>query len=158
MPFESSSKHKMESSAAPGFTDQKTVTLINTYVVQTARLINNFAATCEGRLLATHAQMQELDTRLAMLERRLASVEDPEELSDPNEEEDDSHLQQFAGSRGSFGGDAHEQEEVAKFRGGLYSTGFTGQGQTMQDDSTSSDDDGMIRNVRDSADLSDSSG
>lgn len=69
--------HVMESAAsAPAYPDQRTVALVNTYIVRSAEMVNDFSASCEETLHQVHLALNEADTRLQLLECQLAAVPD----------------------------------------------------------------------------------
>ncbi|CAM6023309.1 unnamed protein product [Sphagnum balticum] len=59
----------------PAVSDQRTLFLANTFVIHTVRLLNNFSAICEQKLLHVHRRLSRLDATLALLEAKLQSVE-----------------------------------------------------------------------------------
>lgn len=63
-------------SAASAIPDQRTVALINTYIVRTAATLNGFSASCEETLTQVHVSLDEADTRLQLLEYQLAALPD----------------------------------------------------------------------------------
>ncbi|GBG89396.1 hypothetical protein CBR_g49187 [Chara braunii] len=54
--------------------DQKTVVLVNTFIVRSVAFINRFAAICDERLEQVNRKIHQLDTTLSLLEANLSSV------------------------------------------------------------------------------------
>ena len=52
---------------------QKTVLLVNTFVINTARLLNKFAKQCELKLDKVHRRIREVEYTVTMLEQRLSA-------------------------------------------------------------------------------------
>ncbi|KAK3241919.1 hypothetical protein CYMTET_48352 [Cymbomonas tetramitiformis] len=65
---------KFEESLAP-VPDQKTLVLVNTFIIQTAGLLNRFSALCERKLEAVNRNIQRVDVQLSLLEAKLNSVD-----------------------------------------------------------------------------------
>eukprot|EP00240_Pyramimonas_obovata_P015191 CAMPEP_0118948410 /NCGR_PEP_ID=MMETSP1169-20130426/47771_1 /TAXON_ID=36882 /ORGANISM="Pyramimonas obovata, Strain CCMP722" /LENGTH=221 /DNA_ID=CAMNT_0006894825 /DNA_START=226 /DNA_END=891 /DNA_ORIENTATION=- len=55
--------------------DQKTLILVNTFVVHTAGLLNRFSTLCERKLEAVDRSIKRVDIQLKLLESKLRSVE-----------------------------------------------------------------------------------
>ena len=56
---------------------QKTVLLVNTFVINTARLLNKFAKQCELKLDKVHRRIREVEYTVTMLEQRLSAFDGP---------------------------------------------------------------------------------
>lgn len=52
--------------------DQRTLALVNTYIVSIARMLNEFSASCETSLSKVQTSLQAAETRLSLLEAQLA--------------------------------------------------------------------------------------
>eukprot|EP00243_Klebsormidium_subtile_P006003 TRINITY_DN2498_c0_g1_i4.p1 TRINITY_DN2498_c0_g1~~TRINITY_DN2498_c0_g1_i4.p1 ORF type:complete len:188 (+),score=27.43 TRINITY_DN2498_c0_g1_i4:78-641(+) len=59
----------------PPVPDQKTLVLVNTFVVHTTQLLNRFAALCENKLADINGRIHRIDAALALLETKLRSAE-----------------------------------------------------------------------------------
>eukprot|EP00958_Prasinococcus_capsulatus_P012787 scaffold1293_cov375-Prasinococcus_capsulatus_cf.AAC.5 len=66
----------MEDDTAGGATShQKTVLLVNTFVINTVRLLNKFAKQCELKLDKVNRRILEVEYTVSMLEQRLSCFE-----------------------------------------------------------------------------------
>mmetsp|Transcript_19781 Transcript_19781/g.37740 ORF Transcript_19781/g.37740 Transcript_19781/m.37740 type:complete len:206 (+) Transcript_19781:276-893(+) len=59
----------------PAVPDQKTLVLINTFIVQTTGMINRFSALCERKLESVDRSIKRVDIQLQLLESKLSSVD-----------------------------------------------------------------------------------
>jgi len=64
----------IDESELPGIPTQKTLALVNTYLVHSTRLLNEFAASAEHRLQTTRSRINYLDAKLQLLEARVDSA------------------------------------------------------------------------------------
>lgn len=63
-----------EESILPGIPTQRTLALVNTYVVHTTRLLNEVAASVEQRLHKSRARINQLNVKLQLLEAKVGSA------------------------------------------------------------------------------------
>ncbi|RZC60437.1 hypothetical protein C5167_022202 [Papaver somniferum] len=59
--------------------DQRTLYLVNIFIVQTARFLNRFSFLCEDKLSTVHRRILRLDASLTLLETQLRSISEEEE-------------------------------------------------------------------------------
>ncbi|RZC59526.1 hypothetical protein C5167_006829 [Papaver somniferum] len=59
--------------------DQRTLYLVNIFIVQTARFLNRFSFLCEDKLSTFHRRISRLDASLTLLETQLRSIIEDEE-------------------------------------------------------------------------------
>jgi uncharacterized protein YfcZ (UPF0381/DUF406 family) len=62
--------------------DQQTVVLVNTFCAQTVEMLNAVSATCERKLADSSTRIRAVESKLAMLEAKLASVEGEDDARD----------------------------------------------------------------------------
>eukprot|EP00850_Spirogloea_muscicola_P020524 SM000219S06669 [mRNA] locus=s219:55462:57431:+ [translate_table: standard] len=55
--------------------DQKTLVLVNTFIVNTVQLLNSFSGICEDNLAKISRRIQRLDVQLLLLEAKLRSLD-----------------------------------------------------------------------------------
>ncbi|BBN01600.1 WASH complex subunit CCDC53 [Marchantia polymorpha subsp. ruderalis] len=55
--------------------NQRTLFLVNTFVIHTVRLLNNFSVICEDKLADVHRRILRADATLYLLEAKLRSVD-----------------------------------------------------------------------------------
>ncbi|OVA03072.1 WASH complex [Macleaya cordata] len=55
--------------------DQRTLYLVNIFIVHTARFLNRFSFLCEEKLATVHRKILRLDASLALLEAQLRSID-----------------------------------------------------------------------------------
>ena len=56
--------------------DQQTVVLINTFCAQTVEMLNAVSATCERKLAESSKRIRAVESKIAVLEAKLAQGED----------------------------------------------------------------------------------
>ncbi|XP_042498096.1 WASH complex subunit 3-like isoform X2 [Macadamia integrifolia] len=59
--------------AALFVSDQRTLYLVNIFIMDTTRFLNHFSALCEEKLVNVHRRMLRLDSSLTLLEEQLRS-------------------------------------------------------------------------------------
>ncbi|KAL3677954.1 hypothetical protein R1sor_020910 [Riccia sorocarpa] len=64
-----------EDGNAPSVFDQRTLFLVNTFIIHTVRLLNNFSVLCEDKLADVHRRILRADATLFLLEAKLRSVD-----------------------------------------------------------------------------------
>ncbi|KAL2641400.1 hypothetical protein R1flu_008987 [Riccia fluitans] len=64
-----------EEGDAPTVFDQRTLFLVNTFIIHTVRLLNNFSVLCEDKLADVHRRILRADATLFLLEAKLRSVD-----------------------------------------------------------------------------------
>jgi hypothetical protein len=62
--------------------DQQTVVLVNTFCAQTVEMLNAVSATCERKLAESSKRICAVESKLAVLEAKLASVEGEDDARD----------------------------------------------------------------------------
>lgn len=62
----------------PPLPDRRTHFLVNTFVIHTVRLLNNFSVICEDKLADVHRRIVQVDATLSLLEAKLRSVDGTE--------------------------------------------------------------------------------
>mgnify|MGYP003776571181 FL=1 len=62
--------------------DQQTVVLVNTFCAQTVEMLNAVSATCERKLAESSTRIRAVESKLAVLEAKLASVEGEDDARD----------------------------------------------------------------------------
>jgi len=62
--------------------DQQTVVLVNTFCAQTVEMLNAVSATCERKLADSSTRIRAVESKLAVLEAKLASVEGEDDARD----------------------------------------------------------------------------
>ncbi|KAI3916901.1 hypothetical protein MKW98_014362 [Papaver atlanticum] len=65
--------------------DQRTLYLVNIFIVQTARFLNRFSFLCEDKLSTVHRRILRLDASLTLLETQLRSISEEEEEEEEKE-------------------------------------------------------------------------
>jgi WASH complex subunit CCDC53 len=63
-------------SKVEGLQRRRVVTFVNHFIIQTSSFMTKFSHTCDIKLLALSKKLQRLETSLALLESKLASVPD----------------------------------------------------------------------------------
>ncbi|KAL4191854.1 hypothetical protein AMTRI_Chr06g169290 [Amborella trichopoda] len=71
-----------EEDNALSISDQRTLYLVNIFIVDTARFLNRFSALCEQKLADVHRRILRLDATLTLLEAKLRSIDGIEEIKD----------------------------------------------------------------------------
>jgi hypothetical protein len=62
--------------------DQQTVVLVNTFCAQTVEMLNAVSATCERKLAESSKRIRVVESKLEMLEAKLASIEGGDDARD----------------------------------------------------------------------------
>jgi hypothetical protein len=62
--------------------DQQTVVLVNTFCAQTVEMLNAVSATCERKLAESSTRIRAVESKLAVLEAKLGSVEGEDDARD----------------------------------------------------------------------------
>ena len=62
--------------------DQQTVVLVNTFCAQTVEMLNAVSATCERKLAESSKRIRGVESKLEMLEAKLASIEGEDDARD----------------------------------------------------------------------------
>lgn len=62
--------------------DQQTVVLVNTFCAQTVEMLNAVSATCERKLAESSTRIRAVESKLEILEAKLASVEGEDDARD----------------------------------------------------------------------------
>lgn len=78
-----SDQQSIDESNLPGIPTQKTLALVNTYLVHTTRLLNEFAASVEHRLQETRSRINQVDAKLQLLEAKVQSAYSSSQESAP---------------------------------------------------------------------------
>ncbi|XP_010908175.1 uncharacterized protein [Elaeis guineensis] len=71
-----------EEEAAFATSDQRTLYLVNIFIGNTARFLNNFADVCQDKLANVHRRILRLDASLTLLEAKLRSTCPKQEFED----------------------------------------------------------------------------
>ena len=53
---------------------RKSLTFVNSFLIQTTQFLNRFANTCEQKLSGVSSQLQQLEITMGLLEAKLASI------------------------------------------------------------------------------------
>lgn len=68
----------------PGVPDQRIVAIVNSFVVHVTKLVNRVCALSEKKLMDADRGIRKLHIALAILEKKLANIDAPEEASAPS--------------------------------------------------------------------------
>ncbi|KAJ4973417.1 hypothetical protein NE237_006591 [Protea cynaroides] len=66
-------QNQQKEEAALSVSDQRTLYLVNIFIVDTTCFLNSFSALCEAKLVDVHRRMLRLDSSLTLLEEQLRS-------------------------------------------------------------------------------------